>query len=141
MYRTSRSAAVASDEVETVLTLGETGFKLALTSLPGVFQNLLGVWRTARLASDVFDNVPPENVLNLLLLETTLDDQSAITSHGTAGTQLSEQELCDVLLGTFHPLADLGDVGEDGLLVAFTETLRRRDLVASCAGAREVGVL
>ena len=103
--------------------------------------DLLGIWRTAGLACDVFDNVSPQNVLDLLLLETTLDDQSALTSHGTTGTQLGEQELCNVLLGTLHPLADLGDVGEDGLLVSFTETLGRWDLVASCAGAREVGML
>jgi hypothetical protein len=45
-----------------------------------------------------------------------------------------------VLLGTLHPLTDLSNVGEDGLLVAFTETLRRGDLVASCAGACEVGM-
>jgi hypothetical protein len=83
-------------------------------------RNVLCIWGTARLAGDVFDNVPPEHVLNLLLLEATLDDQPAVTSDGTAGTQLSEQELCDVLLGTLHALADLGNVGENGLLVAFT---------------------
>lgn len=46
-----------------------------------------------------------------------------------------------MLVGTLHPLADLGNVGEDGLLVAFTETLWRGDLVALGAGAGEVGVL
>jgi hypothetical protein len=47
-----------------------------------------------------------------------------------------------VLLRALHPLADLGDVCEDSLLVAFTEALRGRDLVAPCTGAtREVGML
>lgn len=103
--------------------------------------NLLCIWRAACLARDVLDNVSAKNVLDLLLLETTLDDQSAFTSHGTAGTQLSEQELCDVLFCTFHPLANLGDVGKDGLLVAFTETLRWRNLIAPGTGVGEVGML
>jgi hypothetical protein len=103
--------------------------------------NVLCVWGTAGLAGDVFDNVPPEDVLNLLLLETTLDDQTAGAVNGTASTQFGEQELGNVLVGTLHPLANLGDVGEDGLLVSFTETLRRRDLVALDAVAGEIGML
>lgn len=43
-------------------------------------------------------DISSENVLNLLLLETTLDDQAASTIDGTTRTQLSEQELHDVLL-------------------------------------------
>jgi hypothetical protein len=124
LYRTPGSAAVARDEAETVLTLGE-----------------VCVGGAARLASDVLDNVTPENVLNLLLLESTLDDEAARTVDGTAGTQFGEQELGDVLVGTLHPLANLGNVGEDGLLVAFTETLRGRDLVALDAVAGEIGML
>jgi hypothetical protein len=46
-----------------------------------------------------------------------------------------------VLVGTLHPLANFGDVGEDGLLVSFTETLGRRNLVALDAVAGEIGVL
>src|SRR5690242_16176792 len=103
--------------------------------------NILCVWGAAGLAGDVFDNVPPQHVLDLLLLETTLDDQAARTVDGTAGTQFSEQELSDVLVGTLHPLANLGDVGEDGLLVSFTETLWWGDLVALDAVAGEIGML
>ena len=103
--------------------------------------NVLCVRGTAGLASDVFDDVPPENVLDLLLLETTLDNQTSGTVNGTAGTQFGEQELGNVLVSTLHPLANLGNVGEDGLLVSFTETLRRRDLVALDAVAGEIGVL
>jgi hypothetical protein len=104
-------------------------------------ENVLCVGRTAGLAGDVFDDVSPENVLNLLLLETTLDNETAGTVDGTAGAQFGEQELGDVLVGTLHPLANLGDVGEDGLLISFTETLRRRDLVALDAVAGKIGVL
>lgn len=46
-----------------------------------------------------------------------------------------------MLVCTLHPLADFGNVGKDGLLVAFTETLWRWNLVALCAGAGEVGML
>lgn len=113
LYRTTRSAAVACDKVETVLTLGE-----------------IGVGRTACLARHVLDNVPPEHVLQLLLLETTLDNQTLLVGKRTACTQFGKQELSNVLVGTLHPLADLGKVGEDGLLVSFTHALRWRDLVA-----------
>ena len=102
---------------------------------------LLCIWGAASLAGNIFDNVPPENVLNLLLLETTLDDQTAGTVDGTAGSQFGEQELSNVLVGTLHPLANFGDVGEDSLLVSFTETLRWRDLVALDAVASKIGML
>lgn len=85
-------------------------------------------------------NVSAQNVLNLLLLEATLDDKASATVDGTRGTQLSEQELGNVLIGTLHALADLGNVGEDGLLVTFTQTLGRRDLVALHSTATKVGV-
>jgi hypothetical protein len=76
-----------------------------------------------------FDDIPTENVLNLFLLETTLDDQATTAVYGARCTQLSEQELRHVFVRSFHALADFGNVGEDGLLVAFSETLRWRDLV------------
>jgi hypothetical protein len=46
-----------------------------------------------------------------------------------------------VFVGTLHALADLGEVGEDSLLVAFAHALWGRDLVALCARAGEVGML
>ena len=46
-----------------------------------------------------------------------------------------------MLVGTLHALADLGKVGKDGLLVAFAQALRRRDLVRPCAGRGVIGVL
>jgi len=46
-----------------------------------------------------------------------------------------------VLVGTLHTLANLGKVGEDGLLVSFAHALWGRDLVALCARAGEVGML
>ena len=86
-------------------------------------------------------NISPENVLNLLLLETTLDDQSPGTVNGARSTQFSKQELSDVLVGPLHALANLGNVCENGLLVAFTQTLGRRDLVALAAARGKVRVV
>lgn len=60
LYGSPGSAAVTSDEVETVLALGQ-----------------IGIRGSACFAGNVFYNVPPQNVLNLLLLETTLDDQTS----------------------------------------------------------------
>lgn len=75
-HGSSRAAAVAGNEVETVLSLGK-----------------VGVRRAARLAGHVFDDVAAEDVLDLLLLETTLDDEAAGTVDGARGTQFSKQEL------------------------------------------------
>jgi hypothetical protein len=46
-----------------------------------------------------------------------------------------------VLVRTLHTLANLGKVGEDGLLVAFAHALWGRDLVALCARAGKIGML
>lgn len=77
---TPGTAGVAGNEVETVFSLVE-----------------LGVGGSARFAGDVFYNVSSENVFDLLLLETTLDDQTTGSVDGTRGTQFGEQELGDVL--------------------------------------------
>jgi hypothetical protein len=96
--RASGAARVARNKVQTVLALVE-----------------IRVGRATRFARHVFDNVPPEHVLDLLLLETALDDEAAGAVDGAGRAQLGEEELCDVLVGTLHALGDLGDVGEDGL--------------------------
>lgn len=118
------SARVAGDERQTVLSLAQ-----------------LRVGRLAGLARDVFDDVLAQHYLQLLGLEATLDDQLPATSDRAAGTQLGEQERGDVLVGALHALADLSEVGEDGLLVAFAHTLGRRDLVALAASRGVLGVL
>jgi hypothetical protein len=74
-------------------------------------------------------------------LETTLDNQTTATVNTTTGTQLSEQELHDVVVGTLHALADIGNVGENGTTVTLTETLGRRNLVGLGAAGQEIGVV
>lgn len=86
-------------------------------------------------------DVSSENVLNLLLLETTLDNQTSATVHTAAGTQFGEQELHNVVVGTLHTLADVGDVGEDSTTVTFTQTLGRGDLVGLGAARQQIGVV
>jgi hypothetical protein len=120
----SRATVVASDEVQTVFSLIQ-----------------LGVGRLAGLASDILDDVFSDHVLDLLLLEATLDDQSPATVDGTVGTQLSEEVSRHVLLSTLHALADVGNVGKNGLPVAFTHTLGWGDLVALGSAEGVVGVL
>lgn len=46
-----------------------------------------------------------------------------------------------MLVSTLHTLADFGNVGKDGLLVSFTQTLWWRDLVALRTRRHEVGML
>lgn len=86
-------------------------------------------------------DISSEDVLNLLLLETTLDNQTSSTVDTSAGTQFGEQELHNVVVRTLHTLADIGDVGENGTTVTFTQTLRRRDLVRLGPAGEHVGVV
>ena len=79
-------------------------------------------------------------MLDLFLLEATLDDETTRTVDGTSCTHFCEHVLDDVLGLPVHTLADIGDVGEDGLLVAFTQDLRRRDCVTLAGGCEEGGV-
>ncbi|KAG9527144.1 hypothetical protein KCV07_g40, partial [Aureobasidium melanogenum] len=64
-----------------------------------------------------------------------------LTSDRTRGTQFREQELSDVLVGSLHTATDFGNVCENGLLVSFTQALRRRDLVRLAAARGKVGVV
>lgn len=86
-------------------------------------------------------DISSEDVLNLLLLETTLDNQTSGTVDTSAGTQFGEQELHNVVVRTLHTLADIGNVGENGTTVTFTQTLRRRDLVRLGTAGEHVGVV
>ena len=89
----SRAARVASDEVQSVLPLIE-----------------FGVWRSASLAGNIFHcvtvskfyvsitvddggltDIPSQHVLNLFLLESTLDNQTPTAIDGTTGTQFSKE--------------------------------------------------
>lgn len=98
---------VASDEEDTVL-LCELGF-----------------WTLASLADDVFGDVSSKDVLDLLGLETTTDDETLRTVDGTDGTQLGEEELDDMFGLTVHTFADVDDVGKDCLLGTVSCDLRR----------------
>lgn len=86
--------------------------------------------------TDVFS----DNVLDLLLLETTLDDQPSASVNGTAGTQLGKKIGGKMLLGSLHTLRNIGDVGKDGFSVAFSHALGRGDLVALGSWGSVVGV-
>ena len=83
-------------------------------------------------------NVPTENVFDLLLLEATLDDKTTRTINGAGGTHFCEHVLDNMLRLPVHTFAYVGDIGEDRLLVSFTEDLRGRDGVP-LAGGREEG--
>lgn len=100
------AALFASDEEDTVL-LGK-----------------FCLWTLAGLADDVFGDVSSENVFDLLGLETTTNNETLGAVDGTDSTQLGEKELNDVLWLTVHTLADVDDVGEDGLLGAISSNLR-----------------
>ena len=79
-------------------------------------------------------------MLDLFLLEATLDDETTRAVDGTSGTHFGEHVLDDVLGLPVHTFADVGDVGEDRLLVAFTCELRRRNGVTFAGGSEECGV-
>ena len=66
----------------------------------------------------------------LFLLKATFDDEAFGSVDAAAGAEFGEQVTGDVFVAALHALADVGDVGEDGLLVPFAETLRGGDLIA-----------
>ena len=123
---TSRPAGLARHEENTVLLAEER------------------VGRFAGLACHIFDytralecirephrqtrtDVTTKDVLDLLLLEATLDDQPTGAVHGTGGTHFCEHVLDNMLGLPVHPLADVGDVGKDRLLVPFSVDRGGRD--------------
>jgi len=55
------------------------------------------------VTGNVFFDVTSENILNLLLLKSTFDDQLIVTINGAARTQLREEEIQQVLLRSMKP--------------------------------------
>ena len=82
-------------------------------------------------------DVMPENVLDLLLLEFTTDDESTGTIHGSGCTQFSEKVLYSVLWRSVHTLANIRDVRKHCLLVPFSCNTRRRDNVSFTGVGKE----
>lgn len=74
-------------------------------------------------------DVSPQDVLDLFLLETTLDDQPAGAVDGTCCSHFGEHELDDVLGLAMHSFADIGDVCKDCLFVSFSHDRRGCDCV------------
>lgn len=62
------------------------------------------------------------------------------TVDGSARTQLGEEERDDVLVLAVHPLADVGQVTKDGLLVALLLNGRGRDVVPAAVSGK-LGIL
>lgn len=87
--------------------------------------------------TDVFS----DHAFNLFLLETTFDDESSTPVNRAAGTQFGKQIGSEMVLGSFHALADIGNVGKNRLPVAFAHTLGRRNLEALAASESMIRVL
>lgn len=102
---------------------------LALQEEQTVLLGENSIGRFAGLAGNVLDNVTTQDSLDLLLLETTLDDQALGSINGSRGSQLGKQELNNVLGLTMHPLADIGNVGKDSLLVTIAHDRGRNNSV------------
>ena len=62
-----------------------------------------GVGGSAGVARHVLLDVPPEHVLNVLLLEAALDDQLVVAVEGAHGSQLGEEEGEEMLGLTMEP--------------------------------------
>lgn len=141
--RPTRTAGVAGNEVETVFALVEFGVGAAAGFACNIFNWRLSATVVFKSKRDIKEHtdISSQDVLNLLLLETTLNDQTPATVDTAAGTQFGEQELHDVVVRTLHTLADVGDVREDGTTVTFTQTLRRRDLIRLGAAGQQVGMV
>ena len=83
-------------------------------------------------------DITPQDVLNLLLLETTLDNETSGSVNRAVRTHFSKHELNNVFRRSVHPLANITHIRKHGLLVPFTKNLRGCDGVP-LAGGREEG--
>ena len=68
-------------------------------------------------------DVTTEDILDLLLLESAFDDQTARPIHRPGRTHFGEHELNNVLRLSVHSFTDIGDIGEDRFLVSFSHDL------------------
>lgn len=93
------------------------------------------------MTGDVLLDVPTQHVLDLFGLEASLDDQLRVAVHRSASTQLSEQEVQQVLILSVQHPADLCEVGEGRLLRAHAQHLRRTHHELGLAAGCHVGVL
>ena len=75
-------------------------------------------------------DVMSQDVLDLLLLELASDNETTSPIDRARCTQLGKQILNGVFRWSVHTLADVGDVGEHGLLVSFSGYLRRCNHIA-----------
>jgi hypothetical protein len=103
---------------------------------------LLVATSRANTPHSVLTNVLAQNVLNLLLVETTTEDKTLGTVHGSLGTQLGIQEHEDVLGLTVETTANVDKVGKRSLLGTLTGNLGRNNgvpaLLAGKLGVVEV---
>lgn len=77
------------------------------------------------MTGDILLDVATQHVLDLLGLETALDDQLLVTVHGATGTQLGQQEIEQMLGQAMQGFRNVHEVGEGGLLGAHAQHLRR----------------
>jgi len=77
------------------------------------------------VTGDILLDVATQHVLDLFGLEATLDDQLLVAVHGTAGTQLGQQEVEQMLGQAMKRFRNVHEVGKGGLLGSHTQHLRR----------------
>ena len=82
-------------------------------------------------------DVTTKNVFDLFLLEATFDDQTTGSVHRPGSTHFGEHELDDVLRLPVHSFTDIGNIGEDRLLVSFSHDLWGSNSVAFGAGGEK----
>lgn len=74
-------------------------------------------------------NIPPQYILNLLRLESSLDYQPVTTIYRSYRSQLSKEILHDVVWLSMHPLANVDQIGKGSLLGSISSDLRRDNCV------------
>lgn len=85
-------------------------------------------------------DVSSQDILDLLLLEPTTDDQPPAAVHAARGAHLREHKRNDVLGLAVHAPTDITNVCEYGTLVSIPMDRGRRESVPLRTGERESGV-
>jgi hypothetical protein len=105
-----------------------------------IFLLQLSLRAPACSADDVLGDIFSEHVFELFGLETTLNNQLVITTNGTSGTQLGQDESQDVIGFTIDTLAVVHEVDPSNSLGTDTTHLRRFNRLSVAAHAETLSL-
>lgn len=142
-FRTD-SCSLAGDSLEAGFDAGDgaawaAGFALQEEESGVLLQDCVGGF--AGVTGDIFLDVATQDILNLLGLEASLNDQLIVAIHWATCAQFRQQVIQKMLRQPMQHLADLHEVGKGGLLGANSQYLWRSHHEFRLSARRHLGIL